>query len=51
MTGLELYVGQVLDDKYHLEKLLGQGGMGAVFLATHLGTERYVALKLIAPLC
>jgi serine/threonine protein kinase len=49
MTGLELYVGQVLDDKYHLEKLLGQGGMGAVFLATHLGTERYVALKLIAP--
>ncbi len=49
MTGLELYVGQVLDDMYHLEKLLGQGGMGAVFLATHLGTERYVALKLIAP--
>ena len=49
MTGLEVYVGQVLDDKYHLEKLLGQGGMGAVFLATHLGTERYVALKLIAP--
>jgi len=29
--------------------LLGQGGMGAVYLATHLGTERYVALKLIAP--
>src|SRR6267142_6709878 len=49
MTGLEVYVGQVVDDKYHLEKLLGQGGMGAVFLATHLGTERYVALKLIAP--
>jgi serine/threonine protein kinase len=49
MSGLELYVGQVLDDKYQLEKLLGQGGMGAVFLATHLGTERYVALKLIAP--
>jgi serine/threonine protein kinase len=49
MTGLELYVGQVLDDKYHLEKLLGEGGMGAVFLAIHLGTERYVALKLIAP--
>jgi len=49
MTPLELYVGQILDDKYRLERLLGQGGMGAVYLATHLGTERYVALKLIAP--
>jgi serine/threonine protein kinase len=43
------YVGQTLDEKYRLEKLLGQGGMGAVYLATHLGTERYVALKLISP--
>jgi serine/threonine protein kinase len=49
MPGLEHYVGQVLDDKYRLENLLGQGGMGAVYLATHLGTERYVALKLISP--
>jgi len=49
MPGLEHYVGQVLDDKYRLEHLLGQGGMGAVYLATHLGTERYVALKLISP--
>jgi serine/threonine protein kinase len=49
MSALEKYVGQVLDDKYRLEKLLGQGGMGAVYLATHLGTERYVALKLISP--
>ena len=49
MTNLERYVGETLDDKYRLERLLGQGGMGAVYLATHLGTERYVALKLIAP--
>ena len=49
MSALEKYVGQVLDDKYRLEQLLGQGGMGAVYLATHLGTERYVALKLISP--
>lgn len=49
MTDLERYVGQVLDHKYRLERLLGQGGMGAVYLATHLGTDRYVALKLIAP--
>ncbi|HKZ81022.1 MAG TPA: protein kinase [Pyrinomonadaceae bacterium] len=49
MKSLDHYVGQVLDDKYRLEKLLGRGGMGAVYLATHLGTERYVALKLITP--
>jgi serine/threonine protein kinase len=49
MTGLDHYVGHVLDEKYRLERLLGQGGMGAVYLASHLGTERYVALKLITP--
>ena len=49
MQKLEHYVGQVLDEKYRLERLLGRGGMGAVYLATHLGTERYVALKLIMP--
>jgi serine/threonine protein kinase len=49
MPELEAYVGEVLDDKYRLEHLLGKGGMGAVYLATHLGTERYVALKLISP--
>ncbi|MGH9929303.1 MAG: serine/threonine-protein kinase [Pyrinomonadaceae bacterium] len=49
MTESDPYIGQVLDDKYRLEQLLGRGGMGAVYLATHLGTERYVALKLITP--
>src|ERR1051326_1735157 len=41
--------GQVLDGKYRIDKQLGQGGMSAVYLATHLGTERPVALKVIAP--
>jgi serine/threonine protein kinase len=49
MTGLEKFIGEVLDGKYRLERLLGRGGMGAVYLATHLGTERPVALKLITP--
>lgn len=49
MSHSDQYLGQVLDEKYRLERLLGRGGMGAVYLATHLGTERYVALKLITP--
>src|SRR5215210_3649213 len=49
MAGLGKLIGQVLDGKYQLDRLLGQGGMGAVFLATHLGTKRPVALKVIAP--
>lgn len=42
-------VGRVIDDKYKIEKKLGQGGMGAVYKATHLGTSRPVALKVIMP--
>jgi len=41
--------GTTLSAKYRLERLLGRGGMGSVHLATHLGTGRYVAVKLIAP--
>jgi serine/threonine protein kinase len=49
MSLLEQLIDQVLDDKYRIEEKLGQGGMGAVYLATHLGTQRPVALKVIAP--
>ena len=42
-------VGKVLDEKYRIERQLGKGGMGSVYLATHLGTDRPVALKVIAP--
>jgi serine/threonine protein kinase len=42
-------VGQTLDEKYKIESEIGKGGMGTVYLATHVGTERPVALKVIAP--
>jgi serine/threonine protein kinase len=42
-------IGEILDGKYRIERQLGEGGMGAVYFATHLGTERPVALKVIAP--
>ncbi|HKQ04218.1 MAG TPA: protein kinase [Blastocatellia bacterium] len=49
MAKLTRLIGEVLDGKYQLDKQLGQGGMGAVYRATHLGTKRPVALKVIAP--
>ncbi|HKP88192.1 MAG TPA: protein kinase, partial [Blastocatellia bacterium] len=49
MAKVSKLIGQVIDSKYQLDKRLGQGGMGAVYLATHLGTKRLVALKVIAP--
>ena len=42
-------IGATLDDKYKIERELGRGGMGTVYLATHIGTERPVAVKIIAP--
>ncbi|MBI4852011.1 MAG: serine/threonine protein kinase [Acidobacteria bacterium] len=46
---LKQIIGQVLDGKYLIEKQLGQGGMGTVYQAIHLGTKRPVALKIITP--
>jgi len=42
-------IGDILDTKYRIDKELGAGGMGNVYLATHLGTTRVVAVKVIAP--
>jgi serine/threonine protein kinase len=47
--GLTQLTGEVLDEKYRIEKELGKGGMGSVYLATHLGTGRPVAVKVITP--
>src|SRR6187402_132739 len=48
MTDLD-FTGQTLDGKYQMTRELGKGGMGTVYLATHLGTERPVAVKIISP--
>ncbi|HEX2678794.1 MAG TPA: serine/threonine-protein kinase, partial [Polyangiales bacterium] len=40
-----LEAGEVVGGKYVIERLLGEGGMGAVYLAHHRHTGRRVALK------
>jgi serine/threonine-protein kinase len=41
--------GEVLDGKYQIERLLGEGGMGAVAKAQHLLRRAPVALKFMSP--
>jgi serine/threonine-protein kinase len=41
--------GEVLDGKYRIEQMLGEGGMGAVAKATHVLRRAPVALKFMSP--
>ena len=41
------WIGQVIDGRYRIVELLGEGGMGAVFVAEHLRLRKPVALKII----
>jgi serine/threonine-protein kinase len=40
-------IGQTLAGQFLIEKKLGEGGMGAVYLATQLGMERRVVVKVM----
>jgi eukaryotic-like serine/threonine-protein kinase len=39
----------MLDDKYRIERLLATGGMGAVYVGTHVGLRKRVAIKILNP--
>jgi predicted Ser/Thr protein kinase len=41
------FVGRVIKGRYRVERQLGQGGMGAVYLAEQLSIGRRVALKVL----
>ncbi len=45
---LSALVGVVLDGSYRIERLLGEGGMGAVYHATQLRLDKPVAVKVMA---
>ena len=41
--------GDILDDRYLIERLLGQGGMGSVFRARHVKLDKEFAIKVLLP--
>ena len=45
--GSAMAVGAVIDGKYRVDAVIGQGGMGAVFRAWDLRLERPVAIKVV----
>lgn len=44
---LEQLVGSTVAGKYHIDRLIGRGGMGAVFQATNIAIGKRVALKFL----
>jgi serine/threonine-protein kinase len=41
------YIGQTINGKYFVNQVVGQGGMGQVYKATHLNLDRPIALKML----
>jgi serine/threonine-protein kinase len=41
--------GDIIAGKYQVERMLGEGGMGVVVLARHLGLDEMVAIKVLRP--
>jgi serine/threonine protein kinase len=46
-SSLDRLVGNVVAEKYRVDRLIGRGGMGAVFQATNLTIGKRVALKFL----
>src|SRR5262252_7377220 len=47
--GPESLVGVTLSGRYRIERLLGEGGMGAVYQAEHVHMRKRLAIKVLHP--
>jgi serine/threonine protein kinase len=47
LGGSDPFIGQTIGDRYHILSLVGEGGMGRVYLAEHVRMNRQCAVKLM----
>jgi serine/threonine-protein kinase len=48
MLDAQSLTGTIINEKYHVDSLIGEGGMGRVFRVTHLDLKKVFALKLMS---
>ncbi len=48
-SGTDPYLGTVVAGRFRVDALIGAGGMGKVYRATHLGLDKTVCLKTLKP--